>query len=58
MEHIKRFLIGLTFLAFCGGVAFGLVWVLENYAIYFFGVTGLIVTYLIGFVLRKIQRDR
>ncbi len=55
MEHIKRFLTGLSFLTFCGGVAFGLAWVLENYAIYFFGITGLIFVYLVGFVLRKIS---
>ncbi len=54
MEHIKRFLTGLTFLAFCGGVTFGLVWLVENYTIYFLGVTGLIITYGVGFVLRKI----
>ena len=54
MEHIKSFLTGLAFLAFCGGVAFGLAWLVENYTIYFFSVAGLIITYGVGFVLRKI----
>ncbi len=54
MEHIKRFLTGLALLAFCFGTAFGLAWLMENYAIYFFSVLGLVLTYGVGFILRKV----
>ncbi|KKN25186.1 hypothetical protein LCGC14_0887120 [marine sediment metagenome] len=54
MEHIKRFLTGFALLSFCFGAAFGLAWLLEYHAIYFLSVLGLVLTYGVGFVVRKI----
>ncbi len=56
MEHIKRFAIGLAFFAVCFGAAFGLAWLMQNYAIYFFSVLGLVLTYTVGFVLKKVWK--